>query len=210
MSIKNKIVRLIAMTMAFVMVMALAGCVQKPPVPEQKTYTVCVMNGAMKSLEKCKVEIYSDDSLTALIYTGITDKNGQVSFTETESDTYVAVISKVHAGYDVAQYYPLTGERTQIVLKPGALTDADMDSVHYSLGDPVMDFSVMTSSILGFSFTFPFSRVVITRSEVICDPLKKRLASDMAMTPATRLMTFSSSSYFAGSRTTTHKRYLLS
>jgi thiol-disulfide isomerase/thioredoxin len=144
--INNKIIRFFALTMAFAMVMALAGCVQEPQVtePKAKTYTICVTNAALTPLEKCKVDVYSDDSLTGMIYTGITDKKGQVSFSDVAKDTYVAVVTKVHAGYDVSQFYPLTGESTNIVLKPRAMTDADMDSVTYSLGDPVMDFSVMT------------------------------------------------------------------
>lgn len=142
----NTIMRIVAMTMALAMVMAMVGCVQEPVATQSanKNYTVWVTNAALNPLEKCKVDVYSDDTLSAVVYTGITDKNGKVSFTNVATDTYVAVISKVHEGYDVAQCYPLIGETTNIMLKPRTMTEADMDSVTYSLGDPVMDFSVMT------------------------------------------------------------------
>ena len=142
----NKMItRLVAMTVAFVMVIALTGCVVEPPVMKVTEYTVTVTNLAGTPLEKCKVAVYTDDSMTGVVYTGITDKNGQIRFTDVAAvDKYVAAVSKVHPGYDVADSYPLTGERTQIVLKPGTMTDADMDSIQYSLGDPVKDFSVLT------------------------------------------------------------------
>jgi thiol-disulfide isomerase/thioredoxin len=141
----NMFIRLVAVTMVFTMVIALTGCVVEPPVMKVTEYTVTVTNLAGTPLEKCKVDVYTDDSMTGVVYTGITDKNGQIRFTDVAAvDKYVAAVSKVHPGYDVADSYPLTGERTQIVLKPGVLTDEDMDSVRYSLGDPVMDFSVMT------------------------------------------------------------------
>ena len=142
----QKIFRLIAVTMAVVMVMAMTACQQEPTVtqPVNQTYTVTVMNAALNPNEKCRVDIYSDDSLATLIYTAITDKSGQVRFTDAVSDSYVAVVSKVHTGYQVSAYYPLTGETTNIMLKPRDMTDTDLDSVTYSLGDPVMDFSIVT------------------------------------------------------------------
>ena len=140
----NMFIRLVAVTMVFTMVMAFTGCVQNPPALQAIDHIISVSNAAGTPIGKCKVEVYQDSTLSAIVYSGITDKNGQITFNDIGSSDYVAVISKVHAGYDVAQYYQLTGERTDIVLKPGVLTDEDMDSVHYSLGDPVMDFSVMT------------------------------------------------------------------
>lgn len=141
---KNKFVRFIAMTMAFAVVMALAGCNQDPPVIHEKTYTVSVVNKAGIALEKCKVDVYTDDTKSASVYSGIADKNGQVSFVAAASDGYVAVVSKQPNGYAVEESYALTGEKTTIVLAPGVMTDEDMDTVQYSLGDAMMDFCVVT------------------------------------------------------------------
>ena len=143
-AVKNKFIRLIAMTIAVVMVMAMAGCVQEPPVMQEVTYTVTVQNRAGTPLEKCKVDIYTNDTLSSEVYTGITDKNGQISFTTVETDSYVAVVSKQPDGYAVEESYRLAGESTQIVLSPAVLTEEDMDTVEYSLGDAMMDFSVTT------------------------------------------------------------------
>ena len=139
----NKFVRLIAVTMAVAMVMALAGCVQQPVAPETKTYTVCVENKGGTVLGKCKIEIFSADNLTAPVYTGITNNSGEITFTAQEGD-YVAVISKQPTGYAVEESYALSGEKTTVILTPDIMTDSDLDAVTYSLGDAMMDFSVTT------------------------------------------------------------------
>ena len=145
----NRITRLVAVTMAVVMVMALTGC-DKSPSDETTSgdqtvdYSVIVQNKAGTALGKCSVEVYSDAEKTNQIYKGITNSDGTVSFSAPESDGYVAVVSKQPTGYAVEESYELAGEKTTIVLAPGVMTDADMDTVEYSLGDAMMDFSVTT------------------------------------------------------------------
>lgn len=142
--LKNKFVRFIAVIMAFAMITVLTGCEQhsEQPTESQKTYTVTVENMGGTVLSKCKIEVYDDAERSAIIYSGITNADGQVSFTASGSDSYVAVVSKQPDGYAVEDSYALTGESTTIVLSPGVLTDADMDTVKYSLGDAVLDFTV--------------------------------------------------------------------
>lgn len=147
--LKSKLVRLIAVAMAFVMVMALTGCDQPQqqetkPGNETINYTVNVQNKAGTALEKCSVEIYSDSGMNTQVFKGITNENGVVTFTAPSSESYVAVVSKQPTGYAVEESYALAGEKTTIILEPGVMTDADMDTVQYSLGDAVMDFSVTT------------------------------------------------------------------
>lgn len=170
----STIIRLVAVTMAFVMVTVLTGCVVEPPTMKVTEYVVTVTNQAGTPLEKCKVDVYTDDSMTGVVYSGITDKNGQIRFTDVAADKYVAAVSKVHAGYDVAEFYPLTGERTRIVLKPGVLTDEAMDSVEYSLGDPVMDFSVSTpdGEVVLSQLLQEKKAVVLNFWFLNCDPCK--------------------------------------
>lgn len=143
-ALKCNIIRLIAVTMAFVMVMALTGCQQDPPVMQEETYTVCVVNKAGTPLEKCKIEVYTDNTKSSGIYTGVTDDEGKISFTAGACDNYVAVVSRQPNGYSVEECYALAGEKTTIILSPGVMTEEDMDTVKYSLGDAVMDFSVST------------------------------------------------------------------
>jgi thiol-disulfide isomerase/thioredoxin len=143
-TLTSKIFRIVAMTMAFAMVIVMAGCVQKPPAMEEKTVTVTIQNRAGTPLEKCKVVVYADESLSSVVNTGITDQNGQISFTALDISKYVAVVSKQPTGYAVEKSYALAGERTDIVLKPGVMTASDLDQLQYSLGDAVMDFSVTT------------------------------------------------------------------
>lgn len=144
--LKNKIGRFIAVIMAFAMVTVLTACDQPEDIPAEntKSYTVTVENKGGTVLSKCKIEVYADSAKSAVIYSGITNADGQVSFTAPASDNYVAVVSKQPDGYAVEDSYALAGEKITIVLSPGVMTDEDMNSVQYSLGDAVMDFSVST------------------------------------------------------------------
>ena len=143
--VKANIFRFIAMTMAVVMVAAMAGCKNTDSTqsqPKTLSYQVSLVNKAGTPMEKCSVEVYSDSAKTTLLYKGLTNSEGSVSFTAPESKDYVAVLSKLPNGYFVEESYKLTGERNTIVMTPGVMTDADMNNVRYSLGDAVLDFSV--------------------------------------------------------------------
>ena len=135
------------MVMAFAMTVVMAGCSKKPqetlpPKNETVAYTVTLENKGGTSLSKCSVEVYAEASQAALIYKGVTNADGMVTFTAPVSDSYAVVLSKVPDGYAVADSYKLTGESTTIVLEPGIMSDGDFDSVKYSLGDAVLDFTV--------------------------------------------------------------------
>lgn len=140
--IKDYLARFIAVIMALVMITVLTACDETPPVMTERSYTITVENKGGTALSKCKIDVYTDDTKSAIVFTGITDANGQVNFTSIETDNYVAVVSKQPDGYALEESYTLTGESTTIVLAPGVMTDADMDSVKYSLGEAVMDFTV--------------------------------------------------------------------
>lgn len=144
--LKNMFVRFIAVIMALAMVTVLTGCDQPEDIHtvNTKTYTVTVQNKGGTVLSKCKIEVYADSAKNAVIYSGITNADGLVSFTAPASGNYVAIVSKQPDGYAVEESYALAGESTTIVLVPGVMTDADMDSVKYSLGDAVLDFTVTT------------------------------------------------------------------
>lgn len=175
----NRFVRLIAVTMALVMVMALSGCNgsrqgSTEPVGDM-SYTITVVNRAATAIEKCVVEVYSDSTLSRQIYKGITNSDGVVTFTAPVCDDYVAVISRQPTGYAIESFYALTGERTDIVLIPGVLTDEDMDRVEYSLGNAMMDFSVSTpdGAVLKLSDLLKEKKAVVLNFWFLnCQPCK--------------------------------------
>ena len=130
------------------MVMAMAGCVQRPPkVPEPTgvaivAHTVKVVNLGGTAMNKCRVEIYTDSTKTTQIYQGVANTAGEITFAAPASAEYIAVLSKLPEGYQVEEQYKLTGEKTQIVLTPGVMDETAMDNTVFSLGDAMMDFEL--------------------------------------------------------------------
>lgn len=146
--LKDNMKRLAAVIMAFAMITAIVGCSNPPEQTEPSVtsvnYSVTIVNKGGTPLNKCSVEVFSDASKSAVVFKGMTNDHGQVTFTAPASDAYVIKVSKVPDGYAVAEQYDLAGESTTIVLSPGVMTEADMNTVKYSLGDAVLDFSVTT------------------------------------------------------------------
>lgn len=112
---------------------------------EVRDCQVTVTNLAGTPLGQVQVEIYADDTLGDLLYAGKTDSDGVYQFEAAVTEEYVAVLSKLPVGYGAEESYPLEGEKTQIRLGAGTMTQEDMDTVRYSLGDAILDFSVTTS-----------------------------------------------------------------
>lgn len=141
-----KLTRFVAMVMALVMTMAMAGCSEEPkqtdPVQTPENFVVTLENRGGTALAKCSVEIFSDASKTQSLYKGITNADGQVAFSALPGDSYVAVVSRVPDGYAVDEHYELKEQNTTIVLEPGTMSEADWDRVQYSLGDAVLDFTI--------------------------------------------------------------------
>lgn len=150
-------VRVIALIMAFAMIMAMAGCAkepnnsnQTPKTPEvtqpsarpDSRFTVKVINQAGKGIEKCAVDVYTDASKTTRLYRGITNTDGVVLFNAPVSSDYVAVISKVPKFYQVENQYAIMNADTDITLKPGVMDEYAMDNLTFRLGNPMMDFTL--------------------------------------------------------------------
>lgn len=140
----------------------------------ESTYTVCVENAAGKVLPMCRVEVYEGTGKTNRVYFGLTGKNGQVKFTAPAGD-YTVYIVEAPTGYASNVSYPVTGERTKVVLSPGTMEDSDFDTVKYELGDAMLDFSVTTPD--GTEYTL--SQLLKERSAVVlnfwylnCQPCK--------------------------------------
>lgn len=107
---------------------------------ETMTYTVQVKNQGGLFLGNVGVYIYEDNTLQELVWFAKTDDNGKMTFTDTASDSYVAVLQDVPTGYAVEEMYPITGELTEIILSAAQMSEED--TVTYKLGDMMMDFTV--------------------------------------------------------------------
>ena len=108
---------------------------------ESMTYTLVLTTEGGKAMEGIGVYFYTDYTKEELVWFAKTDAEGKASFTDLASDNYVAVLDAVPEGYQVEEYYPLTGEITEIVLNAG-MAEGDLANVSYKLGDVVMNFSV--------------------------------------------------------------------
>lgn len=139
------------------------------------TYTVQVKNASDGPMEGIGVYIYEDDTLTDLVWFDKTNAEGQMSFTAAASDKYVAALGNIPTGYAAEAYYPLTGALTEIVLSAGVMSDEDMKSLTYSLGDLMMDFTITDTE--GKEYTL--SELLKTKKAVVlnfwyttCEPCK--------------------------------------
>ena len=115
------------------------------------TYTVQITAETGTPLEKIGVYVYTDSTMSELVWFAKTDVEGKLTFTDIPSDNFVAVLADVPAGYLVEEYYPLTGENTVIKLSAG-LMEGDLSTVTYKLGDLMLDFSVTGPD--GTEYTF--------------------------------------------------------
>lgn len=140
----------------------------------KNTYAVSVENAAGKALPMCRVEVYEGTEKTNRVYFGLTGKDGQIQFTAPAGD-YTVYIVEAPTGYASNVSYPVTGERTKVVLSPGTMEDDDFASVKYELGDAILDFSVTTPDGTEYSL----SQMLQERSAVVlnfwylnCNPCK--------------------------------------
>ena len=138
------------------------------------TYTVQVKAETGTPLEEIGVYVYTDSSMSELVWFAKTDAEGKLTFTDIPSDNFVAVLSGVPAGYLVEEYYNLTGEHTDITLSAG-LMEADLSQVTYKLGDLMLDFSVTgpDGTVYKFSELLEEKDVVILNFWYLqCEPCK--------------------------------------
>lgn len=118
------------------------GSNTKKPTGPATTYTIRVSSEAGQPLKDVGLYIFEDSNQTELVSYIKTDDAGEASFTDVQRDSYVAVVDKVPTGYRAEPYYQLTGELTEIVLTTGTMSQEDMQTLTYQLGDAVMDFTV--------------------------------------------------------------------
>lgn len=127
------------------------------------TYTVQVKNASDMPIPDVGIYIYEDETMAELVWYDTTDADGKMSFTNAASNSYVAVLSDVPAGYALEAYYPITGELTEIVLSAGTISAEDMENVTYKLGDMMPDFTVTAAD--GTEYTL--SELLKTKRAVV-------------------------------------------
>ncbi len=144
--------KVLALVLAFALVLSIAGCADEPDDTTQATapsvgdnkkvsYTVSVETAGGMPMEGLDVYFYADNTLEDMEQFGRTDANGNVTVQLPARDGYVAVISGAPKGYVVDQCYPLVGSTTKVSLKSqliaGNLADAQL-----KLGDVMYDFTL--------------------------------------------------------------------
>ena len=163
---KNMLIRIIALTMAFAMVMAMTGCTQKgadPTSPSQmpeSAYSIQVTNRAGDGMNKIAVEVFTDESKATRLFKGITNENGEVVFTAPVSIDYVAVVSRVPLGYAPESHYKVSGGKTKIVVNPGVMDEAFIESM-MPKGDDAGKHFVLGNAMPDFELTLPDNSVIL-------------------------------------------------
>ena len=166
---KNKKILLIA-GIALVVVLALAltallvfgGGSQKKPASGDMDYTVLVKNSNDTPLEGIGVYVYEDETKAELVWFDKTNEEGKMFFTA-PAGSYVAVLGNVPTGYAVLEHYAITEAYTEIILSAGVMSEEDMKSLSYKLGDLMMDFTVADAD--GVEYTL--SELLKTKKAVV-------------------------------------------
>lgn len=197
---KNNFLRLVALCLMVCMLLsAMAGCKQpdsgesqptdstgepaRPtdgptqPIETQPdvTYTLTLTTESGVALSDVGIYVYTDETQEELVWFAKTDAEGKISFTDAQSESYIAVLANVPAGYKVEAFYPLTGSDTLIILAADMLTAEDLANSSFKLGDAIPDFTV--TAVDGTQYTLKGllaekSAVVLNFWYVQCGPCK--------------------------------------
>ena len=178
---KKGLLRAVALCLVLSLCVSLAACKgqdEKPTEPSEQTrvtHTVTVVSDGGQPLQGVGVGVYTDASLSELVWFAKTDVDGVITFTDVVSDSYVAVLSNLPDGYLVEERYALTGTETKLVLESfvgGYETTPDQT---FALGDVMPDFTVTDAE--GTEYTLSGllqekNAVVLNFWYLQCDPCK--------------------------------------
>lgn len=115
--------------------------------PKDAIYTISVKTAGGMPFAGLVAYVYEDATEDDLLTYGTLDENGSFTFTAAESDKYTVRFPNLPAeGYDVQEYYAITGTDTAIVLTSSVISgkDALESGKRYELGDVMRDFTVTT------------------------------------------------------------------
>ena len=113
-------------------------------IPDDGMYNVEVKTEGDMYFAEIGVYIYTDNTLEELVWFDKTDENGIAEFTAEDATGYVVVLQDIPEGYQMQEYYYITGAKTEIILKTALKEGIDLSEISYALGDVIHDFSVTT------------------------------------------------------------------
>lgn len=115
---------------------------QTDPADQKVEYKVTLKNQTGAALADVGVSVYTDGTMTEMVWFAKTGEDGTMSFNAKASDGYVAVLEELAPGYAVEETYAVSKD-TQIVLSAagGSITELEAP---LSVGDPVPNFTVTT------------------------------------------------------------------
>ena len=165
--------------------LCLSACKKNDPttapatgLPKDAIYTITVKTVGGMVLDGVVAYVYEDNTEDDLLTYGTLDNNGTFTFTATESDKYTVRFANLpKEGYDLKEYYEITGTTTNIVLTSSVITDKELlePGKTYALGDVMRDFSITTAD--GQELTL--SEILKEKDAVVlnfwftgCDPCK--------------------------------------
>ena len=168
----KKRVKLLTLVITLILCfVVLSGCQNESAA--KTTYTIQVMSEGEKSLSDIKVYVYKDNKQEDLVWAAETDEEGKVTFEAEESDSYVAVLQEVPAGYVTEKVYLIEGTQTEIKLE--ITLDGNAEEVVYKLGDVVLDFELTATN----GTTYKLSELLKEKKAVVlnfwflnCGPCK--------------------------------------
>ena len=138
----DKMKRYFTALLTVMLLALLTGCGEAPVQDTKVEYQITVVDQQGSPLEKIKIFVYEDPSLSELVSVGTTDAEGKLSFKEEQCDAFVAVLKDVPAGYNLEELYTISMGDNQIVLVSRALSSEELSSIRYGLGDHVSDLTV--------------------------------------------------------------------
>lgn len=145
-------------------------------IPDDGMYSVEVKTEGDMFFAEIGVYVYTDNTLEELVWFDKTDENGIAEFTADDATGYVVVLQGIPEGYDIQEYYYITGAKTEIVLATALKEGVDLSEISYSLGDVIHDFSVTTPE----GDTYTVSEILKEKKAIIlnfwyvqCGPCKE-------------------------------------
>ncbi len=144
------ILRMVSLTLCLCLLAT--GCKNVPGEPVQTTdstestvaaeFSVQVVNASQEPVSGVGVYVYTNETKEDLVWFDRTNDLGKITFQGTTGGHYIAVLADVTEKYLTEESYPITEAETVITLADAVLTDDNMESVTYKLGDTMLDFSV--------------------------------------------------------------------
>jgi len=118
-------------------------------IAREYTVQVSVLGGEV--LPGVEVQVFSSAEMDQMVFAGVTDENGLVTFVYGNIEGCVAVLIGIPNNVLVHKSYALTGELTQIELISTSDGDANAAGQSYRPGDQMLDFLLTASD--GTSYT---------------------------------------------------------